>query len=210
VSGHSHRSESGIYLAGTGSFAAEVAGWARDAGLELAGLVELLDARRVATTIHGLTVIAPEHAPPGATVAIAAGGDRGDHWALLAEHGWQAATIVHPAATVASSAGIGGGTVVGPGAIVGAETDVAEHVLISRGALVGHHTQIGSFVSLLPGANVASHVQLGAGTTVGMGGIVVDHTTIGAGATVAAGAVVLRPVDRGVRVQGVPARPYAP
>ncbi len=206
----SQKGEGGLYLAGTGSFAVEVAGWARDAGLELAGLVELLDARRVATTVHGYAVLAPEHTPPGAAVAIAAGGDRGAHWAVLAEHGWRATTIVHPAATVASSASIGGGTIVGPGAIVGAETEVAEHVLLSRGVLVGHHTQIGPFVSLLPGANVASHVQLGTGTTVGMGGIVVDHTSIGAGATVAAGAVVLRPVDSGVRVQGVPARAYEP
>jgi UDP-3-O-[3-hydroxymyristoyl] glucosamine N-acyltransferase len=208
VSDSSH--DGGLYLAGTGSFAVEVAGWARDAGLAVAGLVELLDPRRVETTVHGLKVLAPEHAPPGATVAVAAGGDRAVHWALLAGHGWQAARIVHPAATVASSAGIGGGTIVGPGAIVGAETDVAEHVLLSRGVLVGHHVQIGPFASLLPGANVASHVQLGSGATVGMGGIVVDHTSVGAGATVAAGAVVLRPVGNGARVQGVPARPYEP
>lgn len=205
-----NQNDDGLYLAGTGSFAVEVAGWARDAGLELAGLVELLDERRVATTVHGHTVLAPEQAPPGAAVAIAAGGDRAAHWSLLAEHGWQAATIVHPAATVASSASIGDGTIVGPGVVVGAETDVAEHVLLSRGVLVGHHAQIGPFVSLLPGANVASHVQLGTGATIGMGGIVVDHTSIGAGATVAAGAVVVRSVESGVRVQGVPARPYEP
>ena len=44
--------------------------------------------------------------------------------------------------------------------------------------------------------------------TVGMGALVADHLEVGAGALIAAGAAVLRPVGAGVRVQGVPARPY--
>jgi len=203
-------SDGQVYLAGSGSFAAEVASWATDAGLRIAGLIELLDPERVGGVIHGYRVLAADDAPPGAAAVIAAGGDRAAHWSLLAEHGWRAASIVHPAAGVARSARVGGGAIVGPGVVVGAETAVGEHALLNRGALVGHHVQVGQFVSLLPGANVASHVRLGAGAVVGMGGTIVDHTRVGAGATVAAGAVVLREVAPGARVQGVPARPYEP
>jgi serine acetyltransferase len=42
-----------------------------------------------------------------------------------------------------------------------------------------------------------------------MGALVADHLEVGAGAVIAARAAVVHPVDAGVRVQGVPARPYA-
>ncbi len=48
------------------------------------------------------------------------------------------------------------------------------------------------------------------GATVGMGALVADHLEVGAGAVLAAGAAVVRSVGAGVRVQGVPARPYRP
>jgi len=43
-----------IHVAGTGSFALEVAEYARNAGLEVAGLIELQDPARVGTEVHGL------------------------------------------------------------------------------------------------------------------------------------------------------------
>jgi len=197
-----------LYLAGSGSFAVEVAEWARDAGWTVSGLVELLDAARVGSVRGGFPVLAPSDRPHGACVVIATGGDRRGHWATLAEHGWQAATIVHPRAHVSHSAKLGAGCVVGPGAVIGAETSVDEHTLISRGALVGHHDRIGAFVSLMPGVNIGGHVELGERATIGMGAVVVNGTTVGADTTVAAGAVVLREVADGIRVQGMPAKEY--
>lgn len=197
-----------IHVAGTGSFALEVAEYARDAGFTVAGLIELLDPARVGTEVHGLPVRAADDAPKGAAAVIGAGGDRLAHWALLAPHGWRAASVVHPGAHVAPSARVGDGCVVAPRVIVGAASELDDHVLLGRGALVGHHTAVETGVVLNPGANVAGHVRLGAGTTVGMGALVADHLEVGAGAMIAAGAAVVRPVGAGVRVQGVPARPY--
>jgi UDP-perosamine 4-acetyltransferase len=198
-----------IHVAGTGSFALEVAEYARDAGFTVAGLVELQDPARVGTEVHGLPVRAADDLPFDAAAAVVgAGGDRLAHWALLAPHGWRAASVVHPAAHVALSARVGDGCVVAPGALVGAASELGEHVLVGRGALVGHHTALEPGVVLSPGANVAGHVRLGAGATVRMGALVADHLEVGAGAVIAAGAVVVRPVGAGVRVQGVPARPY--
>lgn len=197
-----------LYLAGSGSFSTEVAEWARDAGWTVSGLVELLDAARIGSVRGGLSVLAPSACPHGACAVIAAGGDRRGHWAMLAEHGWQAATIVHPRAHMSNSATLGAGCVVGPGAVIGAETIVDEHTLISRGALVGHHDRIGAFVSLMPGVNIGGHVELGERATIGMGAIVVNGTTVGTDTTVAAGAVVLGEVADGIRVQGMPAKEY--
>ncbi len=197
----------GLHLVGSGSFAVEVAEWARDEGWEVEGLIELLDPRRVGSLVAGRPVVASD-GPEGRPAAVAAGGSRSDHWAKVEAHGWQAASIVHPRAWVSPSARLGPGCVVGPGAVIGAETIVGEHTLISRGVLVGHHLQIGSFVSLLPGSNLASHIVMGDRTVVGMAAAIVDHTRVGADATVAAGAVVLGEVLDGERVQGVPARRY--
>jgi sugar O-acyltransferase (sialic acid O-acetyltransferase NeuD family) len=199
-----------LYVAGTGSFAVEVAEFARAGGFVVAGLIELLDPSRVGGIRHGLPVFAAD-APPaaGALAVIGAGGDRLAHWARLASHGWRAGTVVHPRAHVSPSARLGEGCVVGPLAVIGAETALAAHVLLGRGALVGHHAALGPGSVVNPGANLAGHTRLGAGVVVGMGAVVADHVAVGDGATVAAGAVALRDVAAGERVQGVPARPYA-
>jgi len=198
-----------IYVAGTGSFALESAEYARDAGLEVRGLVELMDRSRVGTEIHGLPVRAADDPPDsGASAVVGAGGDRLELWDRLAPYGWRAATIVHPGAHVSASAEVADGCVIAPGAVVGAATELGEHVLLGRGALLGHHSVLDAGVTLNPGANVAGHVRIGRGAMIGMGAIVADHLDVGAGAVVAAGAVVVRDVAPGLRVQGVPARPY--
>jgi sugar O-acyltransferase (sialic acid O-acetyltransferase NeuD family) len=200
-----------IHVAGTGSFAVEVAEYVTAAGHRVAGLIELVDRSRVGTRIHALPVRAPDDMPAaGARAVVGAGGDRLSIWAPLAAHGWRPATVLHPAAHVSPSARLGDGCVIAPGAVIGAAAELGEHALVGRGALVGHHTALGAGVVVNPGANIAGHVRVGAGAVIGIGALVVDHMEVGAGALVAAGAVVVRPVAHGVRVQGVPARPFEP
>jgi sugar O-acyltransferase (sialic acid O-acetyltransferase NeuD family) len=196
-----------LYLAGTGSFAVEVAEWAHEAGWTIVGLIELLDRSRVGSVIAGRPVVACDSPPTGARAIIALGGSRSEHHSRL-EGGWQAATVVHPRAHVSPSACLGAGCIVAPSAVIGAETVIGEHTLVSRGTLVGHHVRIGAFASLLPGVNVGGHVEMGSRATMGMGAVVSNGTRIGADATVAAGAIVLSDVASGSRVQGVPAREY--
>lgn len=196
-----------LYVAGTGSFALEIVEYAREAGHEVVGLVELLDPGRVGTEAHGLPVVAFE-AERGAVV-IGAGGERLRHWALLAEQGWSAATIVHPRAHVSASAALGEGCVVGPAAVIGAAARIGPHVLLGRGALVGHHVRIGAGATLNPGVNIAGNARVGEGAVIGMGALVSNGLEVGPGAVVAAGAVVVRPVEPATRVQGVPARVFS-
>ena len=197
-----------LWVAGTGSFALEVVEYARAEGHEVGGLVELLDAGRVGATVHGLAVKAAEEGC--GRVAIGVGGDRLAVWARLAEHGWIAATVVHPRAHVSPSARLGAGCVVGPAAVLGAAVELGRQVLVGRGALVGHHVRVGHGATLNPGANVAGNGRIGEGATIGMGAAVANGIEVGAGAVVAAGAVVVRPVEPGTRVQGVPARLFSP
>lgn len=150
-------------MLGAGSFSVEVAGWAEESGWTVAGLVELLDPRRVGGEQEGHPIVAAAALPAG-TRAIAAGGrdvDRRDAWAVAERHGFAPGTVVHPTAHVSRSARIEPGAVVAPLAVISAGTSIGEHCLLSRGTLVGHHTTLGRFVRLLPGANVAGHVRLG-------------------------------------------------
>lgn len=193
-----------LHVAGSGSFALELVEYARAAGHDVVALIELVDPGRVGGEAHGLPIVGPD-ADPGAAV-VGLGGDRLALWSLLAEHGWRAARVVHPAAVVSPSAVLGAGLVVGPGAVVGAAAELGAHSLVSRGALVGHHAVIGPGAVLNPGANVAGNSAIGEGATIGMGAAVLNGVKVGAGAFVAAGAVVVRDVEPATRVQGVPAR----
>lgn len=198
-----------VHVAGTGSYAAEIAEFAKAAGFQVHGLIELIDPARVGTTIHGLPVVdarVPPHA--GARAVVAAGANRVRLWEALATDGWTAATVVHPWACVSPSAEIAEGCIAGPAVVIGARSALAAQALLGRGCLIGHHVSIGAGAVVNPGANVAGNVSVGRGATVGIGAIVVNGVSIGERATVAAGAVVMRDVPAGVRVQGVPAREY--
>ncbi len=197
-----------LYLAGSGSFAVEVAEWARDGGWDVVGLVELLDSARAGTRRGGLPVISPDDAPPGGLSVLAIGGPRHELWSRMEAHGWEAATVVHPTAHVSPTARLGSGCIVGPGAVIGAETSIDAHTLLSRGALIGHHSHIGAFVSLMPGTNVGGHAAIGDRCILGMGAVVVNNINVAPDTTVAAGAVVVRDTRAYTRVQGVPAREY--
>jgi sugar O-acyltransferase (sialic acid O-acetyltransferase NeuD family) len=199
-----------IYLAGSGSFAIEIAEWAGDAGWRVAGLIELLDDARVGEVVSGHRIVGAR-APAAQTPSlIALGGSRRAHWARIAGLGWSASTIVHPRAHVSPSATLAPGCIVGPAAVIGAESRLGAHTLVSRGALIGHHVEVGDYAALMPGANVGGHARIGEDTVVGMGAVIVNGCELGADVTVAAGAVVLGRVADGSRVQGVPAREYVP
>jgi sugar O-acyltransferase (sialic acid O-acetyltransferase NeuD family) len=182
--------------------------YARAAGHEVAGLVELVDSSRIGGEVHGLPVVGLD-AGPG-TAIIGLGGERLTLWARLAEHGWRAATVVHPAAHVSPSAQLAEGCLVAPAAVIGAAAQLGRQTIVARGGLVGHHAHLGAGVVLNPGANVGGNASVGDGAVLGMGAIVVNGVEVGAKALVAAGAVVVRPVEPATRVQGVPARVFVP
>lgn len=198
-----------MFVAGTGSFSAEIADWASAAGLRVIGLIEILGDGRTSCERHGLTVVGPDSRPPGASAVLGLGGDRREAWERLAEHGWAPTTVVHPAASLAGDARLGVGVTIGPLAVVGAASELGDHAIVSRGALVGHHVRVGAFATLNPGVNIGGNALIGSDVFVGMGATVVNGVAVGDRAVIGAGAVVLRDVDVATRVQGVPARAFA-
>jgi UDP-perosamine 4-acetyltransferase len=118
-------------------------------------------------------------------------------------------TVVHPSATVASSASIGEGVVICAGSIVQPYATIGDHTIINTGATVDHDSCIESFSHVAPGSHLAGNVSVGRGAFLGIGSVVVPGVQIGANAVVGAGSVVIRDVETGSRVAGVPARPLS-
>lgn len=195
------------YVVGTRSFAAEVLGYAREADLEVLGLLEPADGSRAGSVIGGLEVRLIEDCPAGTPVLIGTGErDRRAVVERLSAAGLEPQTLVHPAAHVPESSEIGVGAIVAPGVVLGSHTAIGAHAFIGRGSLVGHHTTIGEFVTVGPGSNIAGNTSIGAATFLGMSAIVRDHLTVGAEAEIGMGSLVLENVADGARVRGAPAR----
>ena len=199
-----------LFVAGTRTFSAEVACFAKEAGFEVVGLLEPYERARVGTQIHGYPVSWLEETPPGLALLGTGEVDRRPLADRLRAGGWELSKLVHPRAHVAATARLGEGSIIAPGVVVGAAAQIGECVVVGRGTLVGHHTEIGSFSTLGPGANIAGNVDVGEDVFVGMGALVRDHVSVGAGSVVAMGGTVVRDVPSGVEVRGVPAAVYEP
>jgi sugar O-acyltransferase (sialic acid O-acetyltransferase NeuD family) len=198
-----------VFVAGTGSFAAEMSDWAGAAGVRVLGLIEMLGDHPIRRVRHGLPVVGLELPQPGAFALLGLGGDRRERWDRLAAHRWAPMTVVHPAASCASDVRLGAGVTIGSLAVVRAASAVDDHAIISRGALIGHHVRVGAFATLNPDVNIGGNATIGRDVFIGMGATVVNGVTVGDRAVIAAGAVVLKDVDAATRVQGVPARAVA-
>jgi sugar O-acyltransferase (sialic acid O-acetyltransferase NeuD family) len=201
-----------VILVGAGRFAEEITDLAADAGVEVVGWIEGLDAAR-ASAVHDPPILwVDDQGPfePEVPIAPAIGAIR--RRALverLVGEGRRLATLVHPSAVVARSAVLEPGCVVFPNVVIGARTVVGSGTIVNRGALVGHHVSIGGGCFLGPGAIVGGGVVLGEQAYVGIGAVVRDDRRVGARAVVGAGAVVVADVAPDTTVVGVPARPMA-
>jgi sugar O-acyltransferase (sialic acid O-acetyltransferase NeuD family) len=200
-----------LAILGAGAFAEEVADLVSAAeDFEAVAFIEGIDPEKCRRPLLGLPVVWIEDAGrlAGSCRAVCAvGTPKRDAFIQQAlAHGLQFATVVHPSASVFSTASLGVGTIVSAGAVIAAHAQVARHVIVNRGCLIGHHVAIGDFATLSPGANIAGGARIGDRCYVGMGAIVLDGVTVGTGAVVGAGALVARDVPERVQVAGMPAR----
>ena len=200
-----------LAILGAGAFAEEVADLV-SAGKEYepVAFIEGIDPEKCRRPVLGLPVVWIEDAGQLAhscEAVCAVGTPKRDTFIQQAvAQGLRFATVVHPSASVFSTASLGVGTIVNAGAVVAAHARVARHVILNRGCLIGHHTAIGDCATISPGANIAGGATIGDGCYVGMGAIILDGIAVGRGAFVGAGAVVTRDVRERVQVVGIPAR----
>lgn len=125
---------------------------------------------------------------------------------MVDSFGAQYATLIHPAAVVASTAVIGPGCIVNPCATVQPFAVVGRHCMLHSHSDVEHDCEVGDFVNLAPGAILTGHAKAGQGARIHAHASVLPTVRIGAMAVVGAGAVVRENVPDGATVVGVPAR----
>ena len=92
----------------------------------------------------------------------------------------------------------------------GSDTRIDDHVKIDALVYVGHDVHLHRNAEVASRVSIGGFTQVGEGTYIGLGAAVRNRVTLGAGCFIGMGAVVTKPVDAGVTVAGVPARPFAP
>jgi sugar O-acyltransferase (sialic acid O-acetyltransferase NeuD family) len=208
-----------LLLVGAGGFARETAEAVR-ALTAVGEPVDLLgylddDPDQWGTDVDGLPVLgAAELAKerPDAQVVLCTGsprdfGSRARLARRLALPEQRYGRVVHPGASVATTARVGPGTVLLAGVVVTAAAEIGAHVAVMPQVVVTHDDVVGDFCTLAAGVRLGGAVLLGPGAYVGSGALIREGVTIGAGALVGMGAVVTRDVPDGEVWVGNPARP---
>lgn len=115
-------------------------------------------------------------------------------------------TVIHPSASVASSALVGDGSFVAAMAVVAPDARIVQGVIVNHGAVVDHDCMIDAYAHIAPRATLGGGVSIGAGCLIGAGAVVLPGLTVGEGALIGAGAVVTHDVAARATLFGVPAR----
>lgn len=124
----------------------------------------------------------------------------------FASRGYQFATIVHPAATISSSAKLAKGAQVMAGATIQPRVIVGANTIINTSASVDHDCTIGMHTHIAPGVILSGNVAVGQMCHIGTAASVIQSVELGASSFVAAGSVVTKNLPRGAKVRGVPAK----
>lgn len=176
------------------------------------------DPARHGSIVDGVPVLGPtdlvhEHPDAAVLVCVASPVRTTGRMELVARLGLPTeryATLVHPAASVASGVVLGEGTVLLAGAVITAPQRVGAHVVAMPHALFTHDDEVGDFATFAGRAALAGAVVVEESAYLGAGALVRQGVRIGAGAVIGMGAVVLTDVPPGQTWAGVPARQLIP
>lgn len=126
--------------------------------------------------------------------------------AIATASGREAATLVHPQATIASDVRAAPGLVMAAGSRITTNVTIGRHVHLNLNATLSHDCEVGSYSVLNPGAHVSGEVSLGQSVVVGSGAVVRESCRVGDGTIIGAGAVVVTDLPADSTAVGVPAK----
>jgi len=115
-------------------------------------------------------------------------------------------TVVHPTASVSSSAVLCPGSVVMAQAAINPQARIGRGAIVNTGAVVEHDVQVGEFAHVAPNATMGGAARLGELSMLAFGAVVLHCVNVGANSIVGAGSVVVRDLPDDVIAYGAPAR----
>jgi len=98
--------------------------------------------------------------------------------------------LIHPRATLETSACVKDGVQVFANAYIGSEAILGSCCMVNTNAVVSHDCIIGAYSHISPGALLAGHVQVGVSSLVGMGVTTAIGIKIGDNVRIGNGAII--------------------
>ena len=204
-----------LVIIGAGGHGAEVATYARDTGLPLAGAFD--DGKpagpwHVTTllgTLDGLPAVCKGHSTVEYITAFGSNAVRREavrRIEAMKIPNLAPASLSHSTAWTGAAVSIGAGTLLAPNTLATTRTRIGGHCILNVKASVSHDCVVEDYCNINPGATLCGDVHLGEGCYIGAGAVVIEKRKIGAWTIVGAGSVVTRDLPAGVTAVGVPAR----
>lgn len=137
----------------------------------------------------------------------------GDNWSRKLAHDqiikempyFKFVNLIHPSASISSTAGIGKGVVIMAGAVVNPEASVGDFSLITTKGVLEHNSIMESYSSII-GGMTGGKAYIGKYASINLGSTMVDRVSIGENSVLGAGAVLLKDLPDNVLAYGNPAR----
>lgn len=116
------------------------------------------------------------------------------------------ATIIHPSASVSSTARLGYGTVVFQNATITSNVTIGNHVIVLPNSVISHDDVIGDYTCITGGVCISGGVTIGHSCYLGTNCSIIGNIKIGNYCLVGMGSVVLNSLPDNQVVVGNPAR----
>lgn len=113
-------------------------------------------------------------------------------------------TLVHPGASVSSSAVLGRGCLVTAQSHIGVEAKIGDGCIVNTGATIDHECAISDFVHLGPGSNLGGQVRVGLRSWIAINAAVINNIDVTNDVIVGAGGMVVRDIAQSGTYVGVP------
>ncbi len=118
------------------------------------------------------------------------------------------ATLIHPQATVSSSAKIGPGVILYAGSRVGPDTTIGLNSFLYYNSVLHHDSCIGDNTQVCAGVSIAGFVNVGSRCYLGIGSVLRDNINVADDIFIGMGSVVTRTLFIPGTYMGLPAKRY--
>ncbi|MHA2244553.1 MAG: acetyltransferase [Candidatus Hodarchaeales archaeon] len=115
-------------------------------------------------------------------------------------------TIIHPSASVSTTAEIGKGTVIFQNVTINSNVKVGENVIILPNTVISHNDKIGDYTCIASGVCVSGNVSIGQSCYLGTNSAIIGKVNIGNYSLIGMGSVVLNDVSENSIFIGNPAK----